>query len=122
MGSDIIVEFAKESRPRRNYEDRGGGGDRGRYVQLRFYVVEIVTYPLNSYRSEGGFRGGGGGGGGRGKPPGIRLVVTGVSRDTSWQVCLDRSFLPVARGRWSVRRVDLSSSCYHPGRTVCGRG
>jgi hypothetical protein len=25
MGSELIVEFAKESRPRRNYEDRGGG-------------------------------------------------------------------------------------------------
>lgn len=25
MGSEIIVEFAKDSRPKRNYEDRGGG-------------------------------------------------------------------------------------------------
>lgn len=25
MGSELIVEFAKESRPRRQYDDRGGG-------------------------------------------------------------------------------------------------
>jgi len=50
-----------------------------------------LTPFLHSYRSEGGFRGGGGGGG-RGKPPGIRLIVTGVSRDTSWQVRLGYSF------------------------------
>ncbi|KAG8837612.1 hypothetical protein FRC18_008628, partial [Serendipita sp. 400] len=68
MGSELIVEQAKESRPRRGYEDRGGGGG-------------------GSYRGEGGYRGGGGGGGGGRGPraPGIRLVVTGVSRDTSWQ-------------------------------------
>ncbi|CCA73791.1 hypothetical protein PIIN_11698 [Serendipita indica DSM 11827] len=68
MGSEIIVEQAKDSRPKRGgYEDRGGGG----------------------YRGDGGHRGDRGGpGGGGGRPPrvpGIRLVVTGVSRDTSWQ-------------------------------------
>ncbi|KAJ7681775.1 hypothetical protein B0H17DRAFT_1138206 [Mycena rosella] len=49
MGQTIVVEFAKESRPRREpYE----GGE----------------------RSHG--------------PPGIRLIVSGISRDTSWQVWL----------------------------------
>lgn len=60
-----------------------------------YFLRALLTLP-NSYRSEGGFRGGGGGGGGggRGKPPGIRLVVTGVSRDTSWQVCSSIPFDP----------------------------
>ncbi|KAF8911052.1 hypothetical protein CPB84DRAFT_1833885 [Gymnopilus junonius] len=51
MGVNIVVEFAKESRPRREvHEDRGGyGAPRSR------------------------------------RPPGIRLIVSGVSRDTSWQ-------------------------------------
>ncbi|KAG9318644.1 hypothetical protein JVU11DRAFT_737 [Chiua virens] len=51
MGANIVVEFAKESRPRRDvYEsDRGGYGARSR------------------------------------RPPGIRLIVSGISRDTSWQ-------------------------------------
>ncbi|KAG6862062.1 hypothetical protein C0995_007192 [Termitomyces sp. Mi166 len=50
MGTSIVVEFAKESRPRRDpYDDRGYGAPRSR------------------------------------RPPGIRLLVTGVSRDTSWQ-------------------------------------
>ncbi|KNZ78468.1 Serine/arginine-rich splicing factor 4 [Termitomyces sp. J132] len=50
MGASIVVEFAKESRPRREpYDDRGYGAPRSR------------------------------------RPPGIRLLVTGVSRDTSWQ-------------------------------------
>ncbi|CAG7852661.1 SubName: Full=Uncharacterized protein {ECO:0000313/EMBL:CCA73791.1} [Serendipita indica DSM 11827] len=65
MGSEIIVEQAKDSRPKRGgYEDRGGGG----------------------YRGDGGHRGDRGGpGGGGGRPPrvpGIRLVVTGVSSVT----------------------------------------
>jgi len=53
MGTNIVVEFAKESRPRReNYDgDRGGGHG-----------------PPRSRR-----------------PPGIRLIVSGISRDTSWQ-------------------------------------
>ncbi|KAH7911410.1 hypothetical protein BJ138DRAFT_1113228 [Hygrophoropsis aurantiaca] len=52
MGVNIVVEFAKESRPRRDvYEsDRGFGAARSR------------------------------------RPPGIRLIVSGISRDTSWQV------------------------------------
>jgi len=51
MGVTIVVEFAKESRPRRDiYEgDRNHGAPRSR------------------------------------RPPGIRLIVSGVSRDTSWQ-------------------------------------
>jgi len=50
MGTTIVVEFAKESRPRREpYEDRNHGAPRSR------------------------------------RPPGIRLIVSGVSRDTSWQ-------------------------------------
>jgi len=51
MGVNIVVEFAKESRPRREVYagDRGHGAPRSR------------------------------------RPPGIRLIVSGVSRDTSWQ-------------------------------------
>jgi len=51
MGVNIVVEFAKESRPRRDvYEgERHHGAPRSR------------------------------------RPPGIRLIVSGVSRDTSWQ-------------------------------------
>jgi arginine/serine-rich splicing factor 4/5/6 len=50
MGQNIVVEFAKESRPRREpYEDRHGAPVRAR------------------------------------RPPGIRIMVSGISRDTSWQ-------------------------------------
>ncbi|KAN0077125.1 hypothetical protein V8E55_010980 [Tylopilus felleus] len=50
MGANIVVEFAKESRPRRDvYESDRGHGPRTR------------------------------------RPPGIRLIVSGISRDTSWQ-------------------------------------
>ncbi|KAH9004994.1 hypothetical protein EDB86DRAFT_2796225 [Lactarius hatsudake] len=50
MGQNIVVEFAKESRPRREpYEDRHGAPVRAR------------------------------------RPPGIRILVSGISRDTSWQ-------------------------------------
>ncbi|KAJ3740571.1 hypothetical protein DFH05DRAFT_426176 [Lentinula detonsa] len=50
MGANIVVEFAKESRPRRDhYEDRHGPALRAR------------------------------------RPPGIRIIVSGISRDTSWQ-------------------------------------
>jgi len=50
MGQNIVVEFAKESRPRREpYEDRYGAPVRAR------------------------------------RPPGIRIVVFGISKDTSWQ-------------------------------------
>ncbi|KAI0005882.1 hypothetical protein BJV74DRAFT_875010 [Russula compacta] len=50
MGQNIVVEFAKESRPRREpYEDRYGAPMRAR------------------------------------RPPGIRIIVFGISRDTSWQ-------------------------------------
>jgi arginine/serine-rich splicing factor 4/5/6 len=48
MGANIVVEFAKETRPRREpYEDRGPRTRR---------------------------------------PTGVRLIVSGISRDTSWQV------------------------------------
>ncbi|EGN95649.1 hypothetical protein SERLA73DRAFT_186792 [Serpula lacrymans var. lacrymans S7.3] len=53
MGVNIVVEFAKESRPRRDVYE--GGGERG----------------FGSARSR--------------RPPGIRLIVSGISRDTSWQ-------------------------------------
>ncbi|KAI6028567.1 hypothetical protein F5J12DRAFT_806243 [Pisolithus orientalis] len=51
MGANIVVEFAKEGRPRRDpYEnDRNHGSVRSR------------------------------------RPPGVRLIVSGISRDTSWQ-------------------------------------
>ncbi|EIM89771.1 uncharacterized protein STEHIDRAFT_128672 [Stereum hirsutum FP-91666 SS1] len=47
MGTNLVVEFAKESRPRRDpYDDRAPRARR---------------------------------------PPGIRIIVSGISRDTSWQ-------------------------------------
>ncbi|KIK58194.1 hypothetical protein GYMLUDRAFT_171325 [Collybiopsis luxurians FD-317 M1] len=50
MGANIVVEFAKEGRTRREpYEERHGAGARAR------------------------------------RPPGIRIIVSGLSRDTSWQ-------------------------------------
>ncbi|KAJ7085685.1 hypothetical protein B0H15DRAFT_782952 [Mycena belliarum] len=49
MGQPIVVEFAKESRPRREPYESDRGAPRSR------------------------------------RPPGIRLVVSGISRDTSWQ-------------------------------------
>ncbi|KAK2466835.1 hypothetical protein APHAL10511_001093 [Amanita phalloides] len=52
MGANIVVEFAKESRPRRDVYE----GDRNQH---------------GTPRSR--------------RPPGIRLIVTGISRDTSWQ-------------------------------------
>ncbi|KAJ7749543.1 hypothetical protein DFH07DRAFT_869194 [Mycena maculata] len=51
MGQNIVVEFAKESRPRRE--------------------------PYDGERSHGAPR--------SRRPPGIRLIVSGISRDTSWQ-------------------------------------
>ncbi|KAJ7217129.1 hypothetical protein GGX14DRAFT_602148 [Mycena pura] len=51
MGSNIVVEFAKESRPRR---EPAYNSDRSFSSRSR-------------------------------RPPGIRLVVSGLSRDTSWQ-------------------------------------
>ncbi|KAJ7481177.1 hypothetical protein B0H11DRAFT_2157843 [Mycena galericulata] len=51
MGQNIVVEFAKESRPRRD--------------------------PYDGERSHGAPR--------SRRPPGIRLIVSGISRDTSWQ-------------------------------------
>lgn len=48
--SSIVVEFAKESRPKRD-------------------VYEADRAPRAR------------------RPPGHRLIVSGISRDTSWQVC-----------------------------------
>jgi hypothetical protein len=73
LGAPIVVEFAKEgrSRPREPYEDRGGFG---LVVQmLRKLEPEsgaCIRHPPPRSR----------------RPPGIRLIVSGISRDTSWQV------------------------------------
>ncbi|KAL9715276.1 hypothetical protein Ac2012v2_001937 [Leucoagaricus gongylophorus] len=75
MGASIVVEFAKESRPRReNYDDRGSGPRTRR-------------------------------------PPGIRLIVTGVSRDTSWQDLKD-----FGRDAGSVSFADIDRD--YPGQGV----
>ncbi|TFK42455.1 hypothetical protein BDQ12DRAFT_275966 [Crucibulum laeve] len=77
MGANIVVEFAKESRPRRDvYDgDRGHGAPRSR------------------------------------RPPGVRLVVTGVSRDTSWQDLKD-----FGRDAGSVSFADIDRD--YPGQGV----
>ncbi|EKM82565.1 hypothetical protein AGABI1DRAFT_111169 [Agaricus bisporus var. burnettii JB137-S8] len=76
MGANIVVEFAKESRPRREpYENERGHGPRAR------------------------------------RPPGIRLVVTGVSRDTSWQDLKD-----FGRDAGSVSFADIDRES--PGQGV----
>ena len=64
----IVVEFAKESRPRRDpyVDDRYAN----RCLVTHFFKL-ILTSSARARR-----------------PPGIRIVVTGISRDTSWQVCL----------------------------------
>ncbi|KAI6045603.1 hypothetical protein EDC04DRAFT_2559251 [Pisolithus marmoratus] len=66
MGANIVVEFAKEGRPRRDpYEnDRSHGYNNGNRRDA----------PL-THRSSVRSR----------RPPGIRLIVSGISRDTSWQ-------------------------------------
>ncbi|THV07799.1 hypothetical protein K435DRAFT_741147 [Dendrothele bispora CBS 962.96] len=74
MGSSIVVEFAKESRSRRDpYDDRG-----------------------TSSRAR--------------RPPGIRVLVSGVSRDTSWQDLKD-----FGRNAGSVSFADID-------RDVPGQG
>jgi len=79
QGSNIVVEFAKETRPRReHFEGAGGGGDR----------------PPRSRR-----------------PPGIRLLVTGISRDTSWQDLKD-----FGRDAGSVSFADIDRDV--PGQGV----
>jgi len=67
--SSIVVEFAKESRPRREvHEERSYGYD---------LCGNITFLPPNTiFDSAPRSR----------RPPGIRLIVSGVSRDTSWQV------------------------------------
>lgn len=66
MGASIVVEFAKEGRPRRDpYDnDRNHGYNNGNRRDA----------PL-THRSSVRSR----------RPPGIRLIVSGISRDTSWQ-------------------------------------
>ncbi|EDR14352.1 uncharacterized protein LACBIDRAFT_306110 [Laccaria bicolor S238N-H82] len=80
MGVNIVVEFAKESRPRREVydNDRGGGGH-------------------GAPRSR--------------RPPGIRLIVSGVSRDTSWQDLKD-----FGRDAGSVSFADIDRDV--PGQGV----
>ncbi|KAG1903849.1 uncharacterized protein F5891DRAFT_1208533 [Suillus fuscotomentosus] len=77
MGANIVVEFAKESRPRRDvYEsDRGYGAARSR------------------------------------RPPGIRLIVSGISRDTSWQDLKD-----FGREAGSVSFADIDRD--NPGQGI----
>ncbi|KAJ3515733.1 hypothetical protein NLJ89_g1577 [Agrocybe chaxingu] len=68
MGANIVIEFAKESRPRREYqEDRSYRHD---CLSLNF------DFPMLMPRRSGPRSR---------RPPGIRLIVSGVSRDTSWQ-------------------------------------
>ncbi|KAJ8507480.1 hypothetical protein ONZ45_g10145 [Pleurotus djamor] len=75
MGANIVVEFAKESRPRREpYEDRHGAP-----------------------RSR--------------RPPGIRIIVSGVSRDTSWQDLKD-----FGRDAGSVSFADIDRD--NPGQGI----
>jgi len=65
MSISIVVEFAKETRPRREpYEDRG-------YV-VAIANCGILTETFDSPRTR--------------RPTGVRLIVSGISRDTSWQV------------------------------------
>jgi len=78
MGVNIVVEFAKESRPRREVYDN----DRGGY---------------GAPRSR--------------RPPGIRLIVSGVSRDTSWQDLKD-----FGRDAGSVSFADIDRDV--PGQGV----
>ncbi|KAJ3571056.1 hypothetical protein NP233_g3994 [Leucocoprinus birnbaumii] len=75
MGTNIVVEFAKESRPRRDAYDDRGHGPRTR------------------------------------RPAGIRLTVTGVSRDTSWQDLKD-----FGRDAGSVSFADIDRD--YPGQGV----
>ncbi|KIK98081.1 hypothetical protein PAXRUDRAFT_31404 [Paxillus rubicundulus Ve08.2h10] len=76
MGANIVVEFAKESRPRRDVYE----GDRGYGARTR-------------------------------RPPGIRLVVSGISRDTSWQDLKD-----FGREAGSVSFADINRD--FPGQGV----
>lgn len=86
--SSIVVEFAKETRPRR----------------------ERDTYEAD--RAPRGRR-----------PPGYRLTVSGVSRDTSWQVCLfslnprlDPDSFPSPHGRLRPANHGNTPCCL----TFCG--
>ncbi|KZS89989.1 RNA-binding domain-containing protein [Sistotremastrum niveocremeum HHB9708] len=76
MGTNIVVEFAKEARRRDNYD-----GDRGHGPPPRTR-----------------------------RPPGFRIIVSGVSRDTSWQDLKD-----FGREAGSVSFADID-------RDVAGQG
>ncbi|KAF9227720.1 hypothetical protein BS17DRAFT_774209 [Gyrodon lividus] len=76
MGANIVVEFAKESRPRRDVYE----GDRSYGTRTR-------------------------------RPPGIRLTVSGISRDTSWQDLKD-----FGREAGSVSFADINRD--FPGQGV----
>ncbi|KAL0059990.1 hypothetical protein AAF712_013226 [Marasmius tenuissimus] len=76
MGSSLVVQFAKEGRPRReHYEDRREYNARAR------------------------------------RPPGVRIVVSGLSRDTSWQDLKD-----FGRDAGSVSFADIDRDV--PGQGV----
>ncbi|TFK30062.1 hypothetical protein FA15DRAFT_699619 [Coprinopsis marcescibilis] len=66
MGTTIVVEFAKESRPRREMYGAGSANrvdsENGRSTN---------NFSNSAPRSR--------------RPPGVRLIVSGISRDTSWQ-------------------------------------
>ncbi|KAG8743631.1 hypothetical protein FRC12_015001, partial [Ceratobasidium sp. 428] len=75
LGSNIIIEFAKENRRRDNFDDRGG------------------RPPPRSRR-----------------PAGFRVVVSGLSRDTSWQDLKD-----FAREAGSVSFADVDRDAPNQG-------
>ncbi|RXW22332.1 hypothetical protein EST38_g3531 [Candolleomyces aberdarensis] len=60
MGTNIVVEFAKESRPRREV-----------YALISIFVYDETDIYISAPRSR--------------RPPGHRIIVSGISRDTSWQ-------------------------------------
>ncbi|KDQ61107.1 hypothetical protein JAAARDRAFT_55821 [Jaapia argillacea MUCL 33604] len=85
MGSSIVVEFAKETRR------RGGGGGGG----------DVYEGGGDRYGGSPRSR----------RPPGIRLIVSGISRDTSWQDLKD-----FGREAGSVSYADIDRD--HPGQGV----
>ncbi|KAG9018147.1 hypothetical protein FRB90_012110 [Tulasnella sp. 427] len=80
MGSNIVVEFAKESRRRDDRGDYGGRGPPPRRVEQR-------------------------------RPAGVRVNVSGISRDTSWQDLKD-----FGREAGNVTFADVERDA--PGRGV----
>ncbi|KAJ7940209.1 hypothetical protein B0H13DRAFT_2395498 [Mycena leptocephala] len=69
MGQNIVVEFAKESRPRREPYDGDRNYGYARHIQHQYIVKLTVCVQCPSFS----------------QAPGIRLIVSGISRDTSWQ-------------------------------------